>query len=144
LIERATAADLDAIDEIERHSFTMPWPRRVFENELMRDHARLDVARISGRVGGFCNYWIVSDEVHLLAIATHPDLRGRGIAGELIAHMFVAGHAAGCTMATLEVRRSNHPAIGVYRRAGFDVVFVRKAYYRDNGEDALIMRKLWT
>lgn len=135
----ATASDLDAIDEIEQHSFPRPWPRSTFESELLREWARLDVARHAGRLVGFCNYWIVSTEVHVLAIATHPDFRGRGIAKALFDHVLAAGRVSGCLLATLEVRRSNTPAIALYERAGFKVAHVRARYYQDDGEDALVM-----
>jgi len=138
IIERATAADLDAIDEIERHSFPLPWPRATFEAELTRDHARIIVSR-APQVIAFCNYWVVADEVHILAIATHPDHRRAGVGGRLLDHALDEGEAAGCTRATLEVRRGNRPAIALYQRAGFRGVHVRARYYQDNNEDALIM-----
>ena len=139
LIEPATAADLDAIDEIEQHSFNVPWPRATFEGELGREWARVDVARIDGRLVGFCNYWLVTTELHILAIATHPDLRGRGIAGKLLEHVLDTARVAGCSLATLEVRRSNRPAIALYERAGFKTVYIRARYYQDDNEDALVM-----
>ena len=137
----ATATDLDVIDEIEQHSFPKPWPRSTFEAELLREWARLDVVRSDGRIVGFCNYWIVSTEVHVLAIATHADLRGRGIATALLDHVLAAGRDAGCLLATLEVRRSNRAAIALYERAGFKLTHVRARYYQDDGEDALVMLK---
>lgn len=148
VIGPATRADLDAIDEIERHSFTQPWPRATFEAELTRSLARLDVARDPGVVG-FCNYWIVTDphgggEVHVLAIATHPDHRRAGVGGALLDHALAQGRAAGCSIATLEVRRGNAPAIALYERAGFRTVHVRARYYQDNAEDALVMVSEWT
>ncbi len=138
LIEPATEPDLDAIDEIERHSFPQPWPRSTFEAELTREHARLVVVR-DPHVIAFCNYWVVVDEVHVLAIATHPDRRRAGIAGQLLAHALDQGLRADCTIATLEVRRGNLPAIALYQRAGFRGVSVRARYYQDNNEDALVM-----
>ena len=144
IIVPATTADLDAIDEIERHSFARPWPRSAFEAELARDIARLDVARTT-RLVGFCNYWLVVDrrsgggEVHILAIATHPDHRRAGVGAALLGHALDQAHALGVKLATLEVRRGNAPAIAMYERAGFHTVHVRKRYYQDNGEDALVM-----
>jgi ribosomal-protein-alanine N-acetyltransferase len=138
-IEPATAADLDAIDEIEQHAFKAPWPRATFEAELTRAWARLDVVREHGRVVAFCDYWIVAPEVSVLAIATHPDQRARGVASRLLAHVLDAARRAGCELATLEVRASNRPAIALYQRAGFGTVHVRARYYQDDGEDALVM-----
>jgi len=143
-IAPATLADLDALDDIERHSFARPWPRATFEAELARDVARLDVARAPGVIG-FCNYWIVPDphgaagEVHILAIATHPDHRRAGVGAALLHHALGAARAQRAGLATLEVRRGNQPAIALYERAGFRTVHVRKQYYQDNGEDALVM-----
>jgi len=147
IIAAATPAELDAIDEIERHSFPVPWPRSVFETELTRELARVDVARQSpaASVIGFCNYWIVADpearggEVHILAIATHPDHRRAGVGAALLVHALARGRGAHCTVATLEVRRGNVPAIRMYERAGFRTVHVRRQYYQDNAEDALVM-----
>jgi ribosomal-protein-alanine N-acetyltransferase len=135
----AQESDLDAIDEIEQHSFKTPWPRDTFKAELLREWARLDVARIGGKLVAFCNYWLVTTELHILAIATHPDFRGRGIAGELLEHVLDRARQTGCSLATLEVRRSNVPAIALYERAGFKTVHVRARYYQDDNEDALVM-----
>jgi ribosomal-protein-alanine N-acetyltransferase len=155
-IRPATAADVDAIDEIEQHSFKVPWPRATFEDELAREWARIDVAHVGGTLVAFCNYWLVipagaqrrdqdaqqaaaGGELHILAIATQPDHRGRGIAGRLLAHVLDVARRAGCSLATLEVRRSNSPAIALYEHAGFKTVHVRAHYYQDDGEDALVM-----
>jgi len=106
IIAPATAADLDAIDEIERHSFPRPWPRASFEAELASGHARLDVARAPGVIG-FCNYWLIPDplgdgEVQILAIATHPDRRRAGVGAALLGHALAQGRAANCGLAILE------------------------------------------
>jgi [ribosomal protein S18]-alanine N-acetyltransferase len=164
-ITPASPDDIDAIDEIEHHSFKSPWSRSTFEGELLREWARLDVGRIGSRIVTFANYWLVLPrgdqhaapdprgaqhrdhdreqaafgELHLLAIATHPDHRGRGIATTMLAHVLDAARSTGCSLATLEVRRSNTPAIALYERAGFKTVHVRTRYYQDDGEDALVM-----
>jgi len=156
IIESATPNDLDAIVVIEDACFPRPVgvggsPRGVgvggsprgssrawFEAELARDVGRLVVARRE-RVIGFINYWLVAGELHVLAVATHPDERRRGIAGALVAHALAEARGAGCTLATLEVRRGNLAAIALYERAGFRTVHVRQRYYEDNHEDALVM-----
>jgi [ribosomal protein S18]-alanine N-acetyltransferase len=135
----ATREDLDAIDQIEQHSFKSPWSRATFEGELLREWARIDIGRDGGRIVSFCNYWLVTTEVHILAIATHPDFRGRGIATTMLAHVLEVARSTGCSLATLEVRRSNVPAIALYEHAGFKTVHVRARYYQDDGEDALVM-----
>jgi ribosomal-protein-alanine N-acetyltransferase len=138
VIRPATHADLDAIEEIDRHSFPRPWPRATFEAELARDVGRLAVIDQRGVVA-WCNYWLVAGEVHILAIATHPDHRRAGLGAQLLAYALDDGIATGCTVATLEVRRGNAPAIALYERAGFVTVHVRQRYYVDNHEDALVM-----
>ncbi|HEY4244873.1 MAG TPA: ribosomal protein S18-alanine N-acetyltransferase [Kofleriaceae bacterium] len=141
IVEPAGPADIDAIDEIERHSFPIPWPRSTWEEELAKPHARLDVVRDAPdrAVIGFCNYWLLLHELHVLAIAAHPDARRRGIGGVLLARALAAGEAHGVDVATLEVRKGNAPAIALYQRHGFRVVHTRARYYQDNDEDALVM-----
>jgi len=147
IVRPATPADLDAIHEIECHSFPKPWPRATFAAELTRELARLDIAQRAAHapVIGFCNYWVVPDpggpggEVHILAIATHPDLRRAGTGAALLGHALDRGRAVHTQIATLEVRRGNLPAIALYERFGFRTVHVRRGYYQDNGEDALVM-----
>lgn len=139
MIRPATLADLDAIAEIDHHSFPRPWPRSTFEAELARDTSRVVVLDDGRHVIAWCNYWLVAGEVHILGIATHPDRRRGGLGAQLVAHALDEGRATGCTVATLEVRRNNTPAIALYERAGFVTRHVRKRYYVDNDEDALVM-----
>ncbi|HEY0253832.1 MAG TPA: GNAT family N-acetyltransferase, partial [Kofleriaceae bacterium] len=113
-IRPASVADLDAIDEIERLSFPAPWPKETFAAELTREWARIDVLRVDGRIVAFNNYWLVTTELHILAIATHPELRGRGHGAALLGHAIDTAIAAGGSLATLEVRRSNKAAIALY------------------------------
>jgi [ribosomal protein S18]-alanine N-acetyltransferase len=136
-IRRATPADLDALEEIERHSFPRPWSRAMFAAELERVGSWLDVA--GEPVIAFCTAWHIVDELHIHSIAVHPDHRRDGVGAALLDHVLVAARAAGCVLATLEVRRSNQPAIALYARAGFVTVNVRASYYQDNHEDALVM-----
>ena len=140
-IDAATEDDLIAIDEIEQHSFKSN--NRTFKGELQREWARIDVVRDAGRIVAFCNYWLVTTELHILTIATHPDYRGKGIATRLLAHVLDKARQTGCSLATLEVRRSNVPAIALYERAGFKTVHIRARYYQDD-EDALVMLKAIT
>lgn len=139
VVTPALETDLDEIDAIEQHSFKAPWPRDTFKAELLREWARLDVARHNGRLVAFCNYWLVTTELHILALATHPDYRGRRVASQLLEHVLDVARGAGCSLATLEVRRSNIPAIALYESAGFKTVHVRARYYQDDNEDALVM-----
>lgn len=138
-IVAATADDLDAIDEISRHSFRTPWPRQTFADELTRDHARLELARRGRDVLGYLNYWLVADEVHLLAIATHPDARRAGIGTVLMAHLVGVARDRQARLVTLEVRAGNQAARALYARFGFSAIATRRSYYGDDGEDAVVM-----
>jgi ribosomal-protein-alanine N-acetyltransferase len=136
--------DLEAVLEIEAHAFRAPHSRRIFEEELARDWAHLDLARVrdadgTTRVVAYCNYWLVRDEVHLLNIATHPDELRRGHARRLLRHLIDFARRRRCRYVTLEVRRSNTAAIDLYRRLGFEAVGVRPKYYVEDNEDAVVM-----
>ncbi len=134
------AEDLDEVMEIERLSFRAPWSRRVFAEELERDWAHLDAVRErGGGIKAFCNYWLVRDEVHILNLATHPDARRQGHAARLLEHVIDFARAHDARYLTLEVRRSNHGAIRLYRNFGFRPVGVRPNYYVEDGEDAIVM-----
>lgn len=136
------AADLDDIMEIEKLAFRAPWSRQVFVEELERDWAHVDVLRSrdpKAPVIAFVNYWLVRDEVHVLNVASHPDHRRQGHAARLIEHVIAFAHRERCRYVTLEVRRSNHPAIRLYRKYGFRPVGIRPNYYVEDNEDAIVM-----
>jgi ribosomal-protein-alanine N-acetyltransferase len=137
-----TSADLDDIMEIERASFRAPWSRQVFVEELDRDWAHVDVLRARdprSPVLAFVNYWLVRDEVHVLNVATHPGARRQGHAARLIEHVVAFANRERCRYVTLEVRRSNQPAIRLYRKYGFRPVGIRPNYYVEDNEDAIVM-----
>jgi [ribosomal protein S18]-alanine N-acetyltransferase len=136
------AADLDDIMEIEKVSFRAPWSRQVFVEELERDWAHVDVLRErkdGAPVIAFVNYWLVRDEVHVLNVASHPDVRRSGHAARLLEHVIAFAHREKCRYVTLEVRRSNQPAIRLYRKYGFRPVGIRPNYYVEDHEDAIVM-----
>ncbi|HEU5059161.1 MAG TPA: ribosomal protein S18-alanine N-acetyltransferase [Kofleriaceae bacterium] len=138
------AADLEEVMGIEQHAFRSPWSRQIFSEELDREWAYLDVLRErqrdgSSRIAAYCNYWLVRDEVHLLNIATHPDVRRRGHARALMTHMVDFARRHRCRYITLEVRRSNQAAIDLYREFNFQPVGIRPKYYVEDQEDALVM-----
>jgi len=133
--------DLDQVMDIERQSFRTPWSRQVFVEELDREQAHVDVIRLrnGGPVLGFVNYWLVHDEVHILNVASNANHRRRGIATQLLAHVIGFARRQRCRYATLEVRRSNVAAIGLYGKFGFKPVGVRPQYYAEDNEDAIVM-----
>lgn len=141
IIASSTEADLEAVMAIERLSFTTPWERQAFSDELARPWARLEVLRLvaTGGVVAFCNYWLVADELHILNVAVHPDERRRGHAARLLEHILSEAGRNKTRVVMLEVRLSNHAARALYRKFGFREVGTRPRYYADNGEDALLM-----
>ena len=140
VIRAMTMADIDAIAELEKLVFTLPWSRDSFRREVEENAAaRYLVLEDRGHVVAYAGMWLVIDEAHITNIAVHPEARGRGFGERLLrALMRLASDTCMC-MITLEVRRSNLAAQALYRKAGFQDVGYRKRYYEDNQEDALIM-----
>jgi len=134
-------AEIDAILAVERASFTNPWTREMYLAEL--DHqgvAFFYVARDAGRrVVGFCSFWRVLDELHVNNLAVLPEYRRQGVASALLARVLEAGASMGSRRATLEVRHSNDAARRLYGGFGFVVAGIRRAYYTNPIEDALVL-----
>lgn len=138
LLRPLSEADLCAVLAIEEASFSSPWTRASFLNELRSAHSQLTVAEWQGKIVGYLCCWYVADEVHILDIAVHPDARRQGIGKRLLCHAFAIGRQKAARSASLEVRRSNLPARALYEKFRFSEVAVRRRYYSD-GEDALLM-----
>ena len=139
LIRRMTENDVDAVAAIEAATFPTPWSREAFTSEMRNVAARYLVAEKDGQVVGFAGAWIILDESHVTNIAVLKEHRGQGIGRELTAGLMQYLSNLGAAYVTLEVRRSNTVAQSLYKSLGFIQLGVRKRYYEDNGEDALIM-----
>jgi ribosomal-protein-alanine N-acetyltransferase len=137
----AIDADLDAIVALEADAFTNPWSRDTLVWELQQsDVTRLYVLRCDeGTVDAFCSCWVIFDELHLNTVAVAIAARRQGLATALLAHVISDARASGALRATLEVRASNTPALGLYTRLGFHVSAKRPSYYSKPEEDALIL-----
>jgi ribosomal-protein-alanine N-acetyltransferase len=132
--------DVSAVHDIERLSFSTPWPAHAFEQELRGNRlARYVVARVADRPVGFGGLWLMVDEAHITTVGVHPDWRRQGIGRQLVLALAEVGVAIGARRMTLEVRASNGAAQALYRDFGFEVSGRRPRYYTDDGEDALIM-----
>jgi [ribosomal protein S18]-alanine N-acetyltransferase len=134
--------DIPAVMEIDRVSFPNPWPENVYRYELRENHAAhlLVLAhRDSDVLVGFVGYWLVVDEAHISTFAVSPEFRKRGLGGVMLAGMLRDAVGRGAVSALLEVRAGNRDAQALYARFAFQVVGRRRGYYRDNGEDALLM-----
>jgi len=136
------AADLPDVERIERESFGDPWPRASLREELRSDALRCPlVAEREGRVVGYLMAWRAGDELHVLNLAVAAAERRRGTGSRLLAAALAAAGAAGLGAATLEVRVGNAGARMFYARHDFVESGRRPRYYRDNGEDALILTR---
>jgi [ribosomal protein S18]-alanine N-acetyltransferase len=132
--------DLDAVIEIDQTSFSSPWTRQMYEEELRNHQSFIFVARRAGcPVVGYCSFRVVLDEIHVNNIAVRPGWRRRGIGRDLVQRLFAEGRARRCHAATLEVRRSNAGALRLYKSVGFVERGVRRGYYRDPDDDALVL-----
>jgi ribosomal-protein-alanine N-acetyltransferase len=139
IIRVMMAADLPAVAELDQLSFSQPWSPQSFEYELGNPNARCWVAEVAGQVAGALVIWRVLDEAHIATIATHPDFRRHGIGRNLLRTGMDSAHAEGARIYHLEVRAGNVAAIHLYEEFGYEVVGRRPRYYKDNGEDALLM-----
>jgi ribosomal-protein-alanine N-acetyltransferase len=138
------AADVPRVVDIEKDGFKHPWSAELLHRELHHDWSTALVATEPAPDGGdsilgFIVFWLVHDEVHVLNVAVAAAARRRGVARILMGEAAARGRAAGAKLATLEVRRSNEPALALYRALGYRQVGVRPNYYADEGEDAIVM-----
>ena len=134
-----TTADIEKVIAIERASFQFPWSTRFFLDELQVDCARSILAEVEGRIVGYVLFWFLPEEVDIHNIAVHPDFRRHGIGRLLLEQVVATARRQDRVRVTLDVRFSNVPAQNLYRSFGFVTRGVRKGYYSDNGEDALVM-----
>jgi ribosomal-protein-alanine N-acetyltransferase len=140
VVDRMTVDDLTQVQEIERESFTTPWPPHAYRSELESNRlAHYLVARYGDRVVGFAGVWLMVDEAHVTTFAVRRSWRRQGVGERLLIALLELAEARGASEATLEVRPSNRPARLLYEKYGFGLVGVRPRYYTDDNEDALIM-----
>lgn len=139
IIRRMTLSDVDGVAAVEAATFPTPWSREAFESEMRNVAARYLVAEENGRIIGFAGAWVILDESHVTNIAVLEEKRGLGIGRRLTQGLLQYLSNLGAAYTTLEVRRSNAVAQSLYVSLGFIKLGVRKRYYEDNGEDALIM-----
>lgn len=138
-IRRMTGEDLDGIIEVEKSSFTVPWTRKMFEEELSNGLAVYFVACDENKVVGYAGMWDVVGEGDITNIGVMPEYRKKGIGSALVKALFDEAHKRNLELLTLEVRNSNLIAQHMYKIHGFVKVGMRKNYYADNKEDAVIM-----
>ena len=140
-IRKMTVGDVPEVSRIDRLSFSLPWPEHSFHYEVMDNRAaRCFVAEAEDkRLAAMVVSWIIVDELHIATIATHPEFRRQGIGARILTAALEDAAEAGVKRAFLEVRAGNEAAQAMYRRFGFEMSGRRLKYYKDNGEDAILM-----
>jgi [ribosomal protein S18]-alanine N-acetyltransferase len=140
---RLEVRDLAAVEAIERRSYPTPWSRSMFAGEIAKPSS-ICLGAFDAETGVLLGYLIISryvDAWHVMNVAVEPEHRRRGIATALLDRLFELTADDGRRGYTLEVRVSNTAAIALYERLGFESRGIRRGYYTDNREDALIMWK---
>lgn len=139
-IRRMTMDDVDGVYAVEIGTFVDAWSRDAFVSDMKNPVARYLVAEQDGKIIGYAGAWVILDESHITNIAVLKEHRGQGRGKTPMTHGLLQYLSnLGAAYATLEVRRSNEIAQNLYKSLGFVQLGVRKRYYADNGEDALIM-----
>lgn len=142
VIEKMTTADLARVLEIEAQAYKTPWSRRAFTSEITENsYAYYYVCRKDGKIVGYVGMWVILDEAHITNIAVDPAYRRQGLGELMLRTMFEKAKGYGAARMTLEVRVSNLGAQALYRKLGFVDRGLRKGYYTDSNEDAIIMWK---
>jgi ribosomal-protein-alanine N-acetyltransferase len=144
-LERAGEDDLEALLDLERRSLTHPWTAKHFQEEISPPGTLLvlrgpEASSGPGRgILAYCAYRVVAEELTILNLAVAAPHRRRGLARWLLSFALDAGSRRGARRALLEVRRSNGAALALYHGLGFQVQSIRRGYYTDPGEDALVL-----
>jgi [ribosomal protein S18]-alanine N-acetyltransferase len=140
VIRKMTIDDIRAVVELDKLSFSLPWPERSFRFELTDNPAsRCWVAEADGRIIGMIVVWLIVAEAHVATLATHPNFRRQGIAKKLLSHALQYLIGEGAQSSFLEVRASNTAAQEMYSKFGYKESGRRRHYYKDNDEDAILM-----
>ena len=139
-IEPFDPSDLDELMEIEVRSFTLPWSRESYEELWPLDTIRIWMVRRGSELVGYYLVQAVGEERELHVIAVKPEHRREGVGRFMLDHLIAEARAQAAENIYLQVRPSNAAARALYGRYGFQPVGVRRAYYRDNSEDAIVMR----
>jgi len=129
----------EEILHIENTSFVSPWTIQSFAEEVVRPVSRLLGMKAGSCLVGYICFWVFANEIHLMKMAIHPEMRGKGFGFFLLARMIEAGRSEQAEKVWLEVRASNNAAKGLYAKTGFKEIGRRRGYYSHGKEDAVVM-----
>lgn len=151
-VEPMRQSDVPTVAAIERRVFTMPWSSNAYGYELRANplshyfvararsiERRIDAQGMDPSIVGYGGFWMMHDEAHICTLAVHPEWRRQGVGELLLSTMIDTAASLNASVVTLEVRVSNVAAQKLYAKYGFETAGLRKGYYSDNQEDALIM-----
>ena len=139
-IRKMILSDVEQVVAIDKASFPLPWPPSSFHFELTENLAsRSWVAELDKKIVGMLVGWLIVDEIHIATLATHAEFRRQGIGKKLLVHALKSARNEGAVKSFLEVREGNQAAREMYRKLGYVEDGVRKRYYKDNNEDAILM-----
>lgn len=141
VIKRADADNIEAIYELEKACFADPWPLQVLYEDICINHHLYYVILEDDVVVGYGGMRMILDEAHINNICVHPGRQGRGYGRKLMERLIRAAYKHGADSITLEVRASNEVALALYHSLGFEREGIRRRYYQNNGEDAIILWK---
>jgi len=138
-MRRMNEIDIDKVLTVEEQSFTVPWSRAGFVGEMRNELAYYLVMIDEDKIIGYAGMWIIVDEAHVTNVAILPKYRGKQLGEKLMSALIEHAKARGALSMTLEVRESNTVAQGLYSKFGFISRGIRRNYYSETHEDALIM-----
>lgn len=138
-IEPMRRADLEAVQRIDQRCFPVPWLPTAYMTELSNRSATYLVARQGGEVVGYGGQWVIMEEAHITTLAVDPNSQNRKIGERLLLALLEEAILRGASHVTLEVREGNRAAQNLYRKFRFREAAIRKSYYTDNGENAIVM-----
>jgi len=140
IIRKMDMIDIDDVLKVEAASFTEPWPKEIFHQEIKNnDYAYYFVVQLDNRIIGYAGMWFVIDDAQITNIAILPEYRGKKIGEKLFEYTCQQAMKMGVKRLSLEVRMSNVIAQNLYKKFGFVPGGIRKNYYTDNQEDAIVM-----
>lgn len=138
-IAKMTREEIPEVAELERRIFSMPWSEQGFYDTLDMENVIFLTAKEDGQVWGYCGIYLAADEGEITNVAVAPERRRQGIAGKLVRTLMEEAGAFGARSFILEVRASNIGAIRLYEKLGFMPNGIRKNFYQDPKEDAIVM-----
>ena len=137
-IQNLTRDDITAVAALEQQSFSSPWTEELYAAALKQPFFRLWGAKLDSALAGYVSVYHLGAELEIINIAVAPALRRQGVGASLLRHARHEAEISGAERIILEVRRGNAPAIALYESQGFAQAGVRRNYYPDTGEDALV------